>query len=1419
MIRCLLGYVRLRRFLRILSRLIMVTGAPLWAETVLSAGDIAIVGFNCDNPDEFGFVTVVDLEPGTQLYFTDSGITSSGTFRGNEGAVKYTVPVGGVTAGTVIVYPSSQGDFSSANDSSVGTNGMSLSSTGDQIIAFQDSSSNPVFIYAFNSEGTEWQTDATNSNESAIPPGLADGLSALAIVEKDNGYYSGSTTSGTKSALLSAISNSDNWTTSNERIDKGNWPISFSVALQVGNTTVQFSSSWGIVSEGRGTYGIEVSITAEDDSLATTADVALIGGTATNGSDMSTFTTQRVTFPAGISDNRTVTLTVTDDSEFESDETSIFELQNVSGNSSAQRGSITRFTLTIQDNDAPVVLINEILADPASGTPGDSNGDGTRDGSDDEFIELVNHHGSTVNVGSWTLSDKGAVRHTFPDNTILPDGGAIIVFGGGSPTGSFGNSPVQTASEGQLSLNNGGDSVVLKASNGANVTLFAYGTEGADDQSLTRDPDISGSFVKHGQASGADGRLFSPGTKVNGQRFVGVTIHESSGGTTVMEGGTTDTYTLELESRPRANVTVTISPDSQTTVNAESLTFTASDYDAIQTVTVSAMDDRKIEGLHSSMITHSATSIDPSYDGIIVSNVTVTVLDNDEAGVKITQSDEGTEVTEGGSTDSYALDLASAPISDVHITTGVTDDEVTVSDSSVTFTASNYGTPQTITVMAVDDSSYEGRHSGVITHTATSDDTDYNGIPVNDVWISITDNDVPEIVINEIHYDPGSAQGSDSDYEFLELYNRGSQTVNLAECTFREGISHVFMSSDSIAAGGFLLMAKNGATYSGSIQWTAGNLINDGEAVVLITSHGDLVDSVTYDDATPWPPSANGGGPSLELIDPFLDNGLASSWRQSRLDGGSPGEANSRNRTPEALADAYAVDEDSTLPVSAPGVLDNDYDGDADVLWASLVGDVSHGALTFNPDGSFEYEPDADFFGRDTFTYFATDGIENSPVAKATLTTLPVNDSPLLAPISDPEIILEDAGEQRIEIGGIYPGAENETQLLMVTAVSGDHELLSDPQVDYSSPDSLGSLTYAPLANANGAVVIEVKVKDDGGTENGGIDSSLVTFTVTVAAVDDTPSVELGEVVMVEDSSITLSLPDTDAEGDSLTYSNVSVDTDRVSATLEEDTTGFHLSIVPLANWHGTAHVSFMVSDGSTGVMESFTLVVTSVNDGPAPFNLVWPEDSMVVQITPGMLSQPLVFAWEETHDVDGDTVSYDLVSTDTLSFLTTEGIVDHSWGVTYDEIVRRMEGAGIVGGTWNVISTDGNLETEAANGPYRLTLDATTVEIHERSQLMPKEFALKQNYPNPFNPTTTVRYHIPQTAVIRGEIYDLTGRRVRMLISGRHEPGIHRVNWDGSDDLGSALPSGIYIFRIVATDPDAKKVEFSGACKLVILK
>jgi hypothetical protein len=90
---------------------------------------------------------------------------------------------------------------------------------------------------------------------------------------------------------------------------------------------------------------------------------------------------------------------------------------------------------------------------------------------------------------------------------------------------------------------------------------------------------------------------------------------------------------------------------------------------------------------------------------------------------------------------------------------------------------------------------------------------------------------------------------------------------------------------------------------------------------------------------------------------------------------------------------------------------------------------------------------------------------------------------------------------------------------------------------------------------------------------------------------------------------------------------------------------------------------------------------------------------------------------------------------------------------------------------------------------------DEVIVEVN----LTPGNFALFQNYPNPFNPTTTIEFQVPQVSDVTLKIYDMLGQEIRSLFNDQVVPGKYTMEWDGMNNSGSQMSSGIYIYTITA--------------------
>ena len=91
-------------------------------------------------------------------------------------------------------------------------------------------------------------------------------------------------------------------------------------------------------------------------------------------------------------------------------------------------------------------------------------------------------------------------------------------------------------------------------------------------------------------------------------------------------------------------------------------------------------------------------------------------------------------------------------------------------------------------------------------------------------------------------------------------------------------------------------------------------------------------------------------------------------------------------------------------------------------------------------------------------------------------------------------------------------------------------------------------------------------------------------------------------------------------------------------------------------------------------------------------------------------------------------------------------------------------------------------------------------VGVDDDVKVNPYEYALHDNFPNPFNPETQIRFSLGGQEDVKLMIYDITGRQVRTLVNGNtHDAGFHVVHWNGLDNSGQKVPSGMYIYRIKA--------------------
>jgi hypothetical protein len=147
--------------------------------------------------------------------------------------------------------------------------------------------------------------------------------------------------------------------------------------------------------------------------------------------------------------------------------------------------------------------------------------------------------------------------------------------------------------------------------------------------------------------------------------------------------------------------------------------------------------------------------------------------------------------------------------------------------------------------------------------------------------------------------------------------------------------------------------------------------------------------------------------------------------------------------------------------------------------------------------------------------------------------------------------------------------------------------------------------------------------------------------------------------------------------------------------------------------------------------------------------------------------------------------------------------------------LVYSMEkGMMIPAGTENIfavpITGDGSIELrEAELSDYYGNLLEVTID---KKAALPNAFALHQNYPNPFNLSTTIIYELPEATDVTIEVFNVLGQKVTTLFDGRETAGVHSISWEGTDESGTIVSSGVYLYRISTTGFTAEK-------KMVLMK
>jgi hypothetical protein len=223
-------------------------------------------------------------------------------------------------------------------------------------------------------------------------------------------------------------------------------------------------------------------------------------------------------------------------------------------------------------------------------------------------------------------------------------------------------------------------------------------------------------------------------------------------------------------------------------------------------------------------------------------------------------------------------------------------------------------------------------------------------------------------------------------------------------------------------------------------------------------------------------------------------------------------------------------------------------------------------------------------------------------------------------------------------------------------------------------------------------------------------------------------------------------------------------------------------------DWNGPAWLALSVADpaGSSDA-DTVRVSVRPVDDPPGPFALLEPADGFVV---PDMIIP--VFRWSASRNADadnGDRIAYVLAVGREVAEPDSVGTTaDTAWSETFLETGSYR---------WTVRAFDlaGNVRSASPEGGFRVG----SLQDAGGRPAVPARFDLTRNYPNPFNPGTAVAYSVPRRERVRIEVIAMSGAVVRTLADGVMPPGEYTAVWDGTDERGRGVGSGVFLCRMTA--------------------
>jgi len=456
----------------------------------------------------------------------------------------------------------------------------------------------------------------------------------------------------------------------------------------------------------------------------------------------------------------------------------------------------------------------------------------------------------------------------------------------------------------------------------------------------------------------------------------------------------------------------------------------------------------------------------------------------------------------------------------------------------------------------------------------------------------------------------------------------------------------------------------------------------------------------------------------------------------------------------------------------------------------------------------FVFTPDSNEFGNNytAFSFQVVDSFgsisADTNIVKINLN--PVNDAPHIDPISDIYII-EDSHNIILSISGINSGSTTEIQTLSIQVLPTDTTLIKINDIVYTSPENTGYVIINPVENVYGTRPITIRIMDDGGTENGGINFADEIFNLIITPTNDPPTANIMDKISInEDSETIIEFGGINAgpnEYDdfinmSIMSSNTNILPHPVLDYSSPDTSAF-ITFTTIPNVYGNISITlFMSDDGGTefGGIDSTSYIIPveikPINDTPSEFNIITPTIDSTIVMNKSNYLNTFSIMWEESIDIENDDILYDVIFSGDLSEISRYGLNSTHTEFSFKEILAATDTVSIANSTISVIASDGDLQTGAKNSGIQIIVDGRL--------FAPAKLNLDQNHPNPFSNITSIGFDLPKRTEVSLIIYDLLGKEIVKLIDNKiYERGYNTIAWNGFDKYKNRIPSGIYIIQI----------------------